>query len=339
MRLSRRFFTSSALGAAAVALSPFPWPARAEIEVEDLRDLKPGQFLWYPERAAAGPVAIVVSLPDQLVYVYRDGIRIGVSTCATGRPGHATPTGVFTILQKDKTHHSSLYDDASMPFTERLTWSGVALHAGNLPGYPDSHGCVHLPLAFSELLFQVTELGTPVIIADAATAPAEVLHPGLLWNTAIEQDVQSVEPRKADAKPASAPAGAGEAPAAGPVSVLISGANHELYALQDGIEVVTSPVTIADSAEPLGMHVFVLADQTGAPERWLVVSVGKTAAAYGTAGGAAMAALKRVQIPKQASKALQALLHPGATMLLTDLPATADTRSNKDFVILTQVQS
>ena len=159
-----------------------------------MRDLKPGQFVWYPERAEAGPVAIVVSLPDQLVYVYRDGIRIGVSTCATGRPGHATPTGVFTILQKDKTHHSSLYNDASMPFTERLTWSGVALHAGNLPGYPDSHGCVHLPLEFSKLLFGVTQLGTPVIIADAATAPAEVLHPGLLWNAAIEQDIQSVEP-------------------------------------------------------------------------------------------------------------------------------------------------
>ena len=132
------FLPGSALGALAVAASPFARRARADSEVEDVRQLKPGQFVWYPERAEAGPVAIVVSLPDQLVYVYRNGIRIGVSTCATGRPGHATPTGVFTILQKDKTHHSSLYNDASMPFTERLTWSGVALHAGNLPGYPDS---------------------------------------------------------------------------------------------------------------------------------------------------------------------------------------------------------
>jgi hypothetical protein len=210
MRISRRLFTSSALGAAAVAVTPWSWPAWADPEVEDVRNLKPGQFVWYPERAEAGPVAIVVSLPDQLVYVYRDGIRIGVSTCATGRPGHATPTGVFTILQKDKTHRSSLYNDASMPFTERLTWSGVALHAGNLPGYPDSHGCVHLPLAFSKLLFAVTQLGTPVIIADAATAPAEVLHPGLLWNAEIEQDVQSVEPGGAAAADAQA------TPAAGP---------------------------------------------------------------------------------------------------------------------------
>ena len=336
MRISRRWFTSSALGAAAVAVAPVSWPACAEPEVEDVRDLKPGQFVWYPERAQAGPVAIVVSLPDQLVYVYRDGIRIGVSTCATGRPGHATPTGVFTILQKDKTHHSSLYNDASMPFTERLTWSGVALHAGNLPGYPDSHGCVHLPLAFSQLLFGVTQLGTPVIIADAATAPAEVLHPGLLWNAAIEQDIQSVEP---GGGAVSSPAGAEATPAAGPVSILISGATQELYALQNGVEVITSPVTIVDPVEPLGTHIFVLADRTGEQERWHVVSVGKRAVADRKDDDAAMAALKRVQIPKQATQALQSMLHPGATMMLTDLPASADTRSGKDFVILAQAQS
>jgi L,D-transpeptidase catalytic domain len=327
MRISRRIFAGSALATLALAVALFRSRARADSEVEDVRQLKPGQFVWYPERAETGPVAIVVSLPDQLVYVYRNGIRIGVSTCATGRPGHATPTGVFTILQKDKTHHSSLYNDASMPFTERLTWSGVALHAGNLPGYPDSHGCVHLPLEFSELLFQVTQLGTPVIIADDATAPAEVLHPGLLWNAAIEKDIQSVQPSSA--------ASAQAAPAGGPLSILISGANRELFALQDGVETVTSPVTITDPGAPLGTHVLVLADQAGGKERWHAVSVGKPDETDAT-GDAAMAAQHRVQIPNQASGALQPLLHPGATMMITDLPATADTRSGKDFVILAQ---
>ena len=148
-------------------------------------------------------MAIVVSLPDQLVYVYRDGIRIGVSTCATGRPGHETPTGVFTILQKDADHHSSLYNDAPMPFTERLTWSGVALHAGNLPGYPDSHSCVHLPLEFSKLLFHETQLGA----GDhrrrhpRCGGPA----PGLLWNEAIERDIQSVEANSATGARATTP--------------------------------------------------------------------------------------------------------------------------------------
>jgi hypothetical protein len=332
MRISRRSFTGSALGALTIGAWLLERRGRADTEVEeDVRQLKPGQFVWYPERAEGGPMAIVVSLPDQLVYVYRDGIRIGVSTCATGRPGHVTPTGVFTILQKDKTHHSSLYNDASMPFTERLTWSGVALHAGNLPGYPDSHGCVHLPLEFSKLLFQATQLGTPVIIADGATAPAELLHPGLLWNAAIEQDIQSVE--------AGVAAGTQATSSAGPLTILISGANRELFALQDGNEVVTSAVTIADPDAPLGTHVFTLANQGDGQERWLVVSVATAPATDGPTGEPATAALTRVQIPADASKALQPLLHPGATLMLTDLPATADTRSDKDFVILTQAQA
>jgi hypothetical protein len=169
-----------------------------------------------------------------------------------------------------------------------------------------------------------------VIIADAATAPAEVLHPGLLWNAAIEQDIQSVEP-------GGAAAGAQPTPVTGAVSILISGANQELYALQNGIQVITSPVTIADPAAPLGTHVFVLAAQSGDQERWLAVSLGKPRTDHAKRDAAA-AALKRVQIPKQATQALQALLHPGATMMITDLPATADTRSGQDFVILAQAQ-
>ena len=216
MHISRRRFTGSTLGALAIAALPLGRPAIAA-KVEDVRQLKPGQYVWYP--GARGETDGDRRLaPDQLVYVYRDGIRIGVTT-ATGRPGHETPTGVFTILQKDADHHSSLYNDAPMPFTERLTWSGVALHAGNLPGYPDSHGCVHLPLEFSKLLFHETQLGTPVIIADDATAPAEVLHPGLLWNEAIERDIQSVEATSATGARATTPtaqaasrAGVGKAP-------------------------------------------------------------------------------------------------------------------------------
>ena len=99
---------------------------------------------------------------------------------SSGRAGHATPTGVFTILQKARVHHSSTYDEASMPYTERLTWDGVALHAGGVPGYPSSHGCVHLPLAFAELLFGVTQVGTTVVIAEAHEAPQDLVHPGLI---------------------------------------------------------------------------------------------------------------------------------------------------------------
>jgi L,D-transpeptidase catalytic domain len=153
----------------------------------DPATLKPGEFSWNPERSPDGPLVVLVSIPKQWVVVYRGGMQIGAATCSTGRPGHRTPAGVFVILEKDKTHHSATYDNASMPYMERLTWNGVALHAGNLPGYPASHGCVRLPLEFAKLLFTVTTLGTPVIIADNDVAAADFQHPGLLISNHLEQ--------------------------------------------------------------------------------------------------------------------------------------------------------
>lgn len=140
--------------------------------------MAPGDYDWNPERSLAGDVVIVVSLPQQLVHVYRGGVRIGESTISSGRPGHDTPTGVFTILQKQKMHRSTLYDDAPMPFMQRLTWDGIALHAGRLPGYPASHGCVRLPAAFAEALYDVTDHGGVVVVADDASFADDVVRPG-----------------------------------------------------------------------------------------------------------------------------------------------------------------
>ena len=140
--------------------------------------MAPGDYDWNPEASLAGDVVIVVSLPQQLVHVYRGGVRIGESTISSGRPGHDTPTGVFTILQKQKMHRSTLYDDAPMPFMQRLTWDGIALHAGRLPGYPASHGCVRLPAAFAEALYDVTDHGGVVVVADDASFADDVVRPG-----------------------------------------------------------------------------------------------------------------------------------------------------------------
>ena len=96
---------------------------------------------------------VLVSLPHQIVHVFRNGLAIAASTCSSGAKGHETPTGVFTILQKREEHYSSTYNNAPMPNMQRLTWRGVALHAGHLPGYPASHGCIRLPIRFSELYF------------------------------------------------------------------------------------------------------------------------------------------------------------------------------------------
>jgi len=121
-----------------------------------------------PEMATRGPVEVVVSIPQQRAYVYRSGILIGYTTVSTGRPGHRTPTGRFEILEKRREHYSNLYNNAPMPFMQRLTWGGIALHAGHIPGTPASHGCVRLPLEFSRLLFGVTQVGATVHIIDAS---------------------------------------------------------------------------------------------------------------------------------------------------------------------------
>ncbi len=153
--------------------------------------LAPGDYEWHPELSPAGEVTIVVSLPEQEVHVYRGGVRIGRSTISSGRSGHETPTGVFTILQKERDHHSNLYNNASMPYMERLTWDGIAMHAGHLPGHPASHGCIRLPLEFSKALYGVTERGGVVLVADDSGFAADLVSPGAtepasLW-AAVEQ--------------------------------------------------------------------------------------------------------------------------------------------------------
>ncbi len=138
--------------------------------------LRPGRFLWMPERQANGAVVIVVSLAEQMAYVFRGGDLIGASTVSTGMASHPTPTGSFTILQKHRTHFSSLYDNAPMPNMQRLTWDGIALHAGANPGHPASHGCIRLPMAFSNHLFAATQMGGRVhIIGESPPSAAGAL--------------------------------------------------------------------------------------------------------------------------------------------------------------------
>jgi hypothetical protein len=142
-------------------------------------ELQPGTFQWSAAIPDDGPTVIVVSLPEQRLHVYRDGRRIALSTISSGKPGKETPTGVFPILEKKRKHRSNLYNDAPMPYMQRLTWDGIALHAGHLPGYPASHGCIRLPHDFAERLFTMTERDhTLVVVADDHTHDASVTRPG-----------------------------------------------------------------------------------------------------------------------------------------------------------------
>ncbi len=117
---------------------------------------------------------IVVSIPSQKLFAFKDGKLWDSSDVSTGKPGNDTPTGVFPILQKKVQHRSTLYDDAPMPFMQRLTWDGIALHAGRVPGYPASHGCIRLPKAFAEELYGITShSSTIVIVSDEPLASSK----------------------------------------------------------------------------------------------------------------------------------------------------------------------
>jgi lipoprotein-anchoring transpeptidase ErfK/SrfK len=131
------------------------------------------------DAAPKGPLQIVVSIANQHVTLYSNGARVAQGPVSTGVPGRPTPTGVFSIIQKDRFHHSNLYSNAPMPYMERITWSGVALHEGPLPGYPASHGCIRMTHEFALQLWGITKLGVRVIVARNEVVPVEFSHPSL----------------------------------------------------------------------------------------------------------------------------------------------------------------
>ena len=215
--------------------------------------LKPGEWVWAPEIAPAGPMLIYVDLSRQIATVYRNGVRIGVTTISSGKAGHETPTGVFTILQKDASHHSNKYNDAPMPFQERLTWDGVALHAGGLPGYPESHGCVHLPYGFAKALFGETRLGVTVVMAGDAIDHQRTSDASLL-----EPTVASI--------PGDAPLPLGpttfrwtpELSPTGPLTIIVSKQDQAIVVLRNGVEIGRSEAQIADA--DAGSHVITVTE-------------------------------------------------------------------------------
>ena len=131
------------------------------------------------EAGPEDPLHIVISLQAQSMTVYRGLEIVGQSPISSGKPGHGTPTGVYSILEKRRKHFSNIYDNAPMPYMQRLTWSGIALHQGKLPGYPASHGCVRMPMDFAQSLFGMTGRGAHVVITDAPVDPVPVRHAAL----------------------------------------------------------------------------------------------------------------------------------------------------------------
>lgn len=145
------------------------------------------------------PLKLIVSIRRQRVSVW-DGLhKLAESPISSGMSGHETPTGVFSILQKNRVHFSNIYDNAPMPFMQRLTWSGVALHAGALPGYPASHGCIRLPYSFAKQLFELTRIGARVIVARDDVEPQAIAHPRLPVPLPPAEQVADAKPHNAGA--------------------------------------------------------------------------------------------------------------------------------------------
>ena len=177
------------LALAVLASIPLTPPAQADAVVDAVVEepLGAGGYRWLDEGPLAGPLYLVISIEKQRVHVYDGDRLVGVASVSTGMKGHRTPTGEFPILQKREWHRSNIYSNAPMPFMQRLTWDGIALHAGQNPGYPASHGCIRLPYAFARRLFGMTKVGTlvsvtsdrlmPVLLVDAQVA-GDPDHPG-----------------------------------------------------------------------------------------------------------------------------------------------------------------
>lgn len=267
-----------------------------------IEELKPGKFLWAPDIAPEGPVTLIVSLRTQRAYVYRNGLPIGVSTVSSGRPGHDTPTGIFTILQKARDHKSNLYSNAPMPFMQRLTWDGIALHAGNLPGYPASHGCIRLPLAFAELLYGVTKLGLTVVITDDAVVP-EVSAPP-----------QTLDPARGDGHPSPVeyvwrPNRSPD----GPVSIVVSGKDKRIVVLRNGVEIGSANIVIDGPIQIT--EAFTLRAVSDGDAHWLRIAL--PGRRPGMDLEMTLEDRARAHLPPGLQKHIRSILRPGATLLVT----------------------
>ena len=126
--------------------------------------LKPGEYVWAASVPAQGDTRIVADLLTQMVYVYRGDTLLGASSMSSAKAGHITPYGYWTVLEKRPFYRSKKYDNAPMPFMQRIDEYGIAFHGGVNPGYPASHGCMRLPMKFAEKLYGVTKIGTKVVI-------------------------------------------------------------------------------------------------------------------------------------------------------------------------------
>ena len=226
--------------------------------------------------------------------------RLAATTVSTGRPGHETPTGIFTILQKQIEHYSSKYDDAPMPFMQRLTWYGVALHAGRLPGFPASHGCIRMPAGFAKLLYAETKLGMTVVIADVPAAPRVAPTPSIISDVSLETGSATGFSWIPEKSPV------------GPISVVISAADRRVLVLRNGI--VIGSATVAVHGPVTATWAYALRSIDAGGQHWVRLQL---SGAPPSDQQVAASEWQRFVAPDAFKKAVAAIVEPGMTIVVT----------------------
>lgn len=317
-------------------------PARRDLPTPKL-SLRGPRIL--PE-AAQGPITIVVSTDRQRLTVYDGDKSVAETTVSTGVKDHPTPHGVFAVIEKQIFHRSTIYDDAPMPYMQRLTWSGIALHQGHVTGRPASHGCVRLPQEFARDLFRFTRRGMRVIISREDVKPAPLVGFAQIvqaparryvMGDAVQQALVPGEIEPPHATVGQAQVGAArDIVSAAPISALINRKTGKLYVRRDFRPLFEVPVTIDEPNQPIGAHLLVAQPASG--ERrlaWSAVSVPsrtREALLSGANGRGASdfqapalgyqpnaeEALKRIHLAPGTAARLATLLGPGASLIISD---------------------
>lgn len=314
----RIFLLVSALIYASVILADPSLDSKTDQAVNiEQKKLRAGQFIWNGNAVPSGPVVALVSIPEQRIYLYRNGILIGLSTVSTGKRGYGTPAGIFAVLEKDRHHRSRTYDNAPMPYANRLTWGGVALHAGHVASRPASHGCIRLPTQFARLLFNVSTLGMTVIIKGYQGQTFRLAYP------AVAAPVDSLEYQLINSpdllpteefrwQPENAPEGS--------VSVILSETEQQLLVYRHGIEIGRAKISMILTEKNPGTHAFIMQEGEGTDSHpllnhhWTAMGINQDDMLLNAAF------FKQLNIPIEFATVLDNLLTPGTTLLITDKP-------------------
>lgn len=343
-------------------------PRRPKAKRDDTQFAKPA--------GPVGPLQIVVSIAKQRAAVFSKGVRIAEAPISTGVPGHPTPLGIFSVISKSRHHQSNIYSGAPMPYMHRITWSGIALHQGPLPGFPASHGCIRLPEAFASKLWGISKLGMRVVVTRDEPAPvaidnarlfvpkkpedrpvnvAAALSPVIVVAAATSTGEPAIPTDIVKLPEAAKPA---EPPRKGPVEVFVSRKEGKLYVRQGFAPLFEAGVTIAEPDKPWGTHVFTVTDIKDNKAEWTALTVpsgyaqkperqsrklsareaerAQKRAADLANAPTAAQALERFELPKDAVARISELVVAGFSLIVSDNALSDETGLETGFIVATQ---